>query len=298
METQVTKYADNNTSFDMIIRGKEFIEALMTIEDDPNNNPLFDNFKYKDKDGKEQISKSQALATIVLGHELGLSPLVSLQLGKEITPSKMFAIDAGKRLGLSPLQSLKKIHTIPTKGGYVLFMGIDLITSQLIKAKVQFKLVKDREPVYSYLVKGTTGFVPTTKDRVLDEDGKLMDKYFLIDDTSTQDEVNKAKESNKKFVQRIVTDYVTSWELKREGYEPFISDYFRSEAVAAGLLPSFNSKGEKLTDGKTNWLMDERKMLQHRALSRGGRTYAADVLENSYEKESELDTFDYVEEVK
>lgn len=286
-ETQLTTY----TNPELVLRNAtSFVDSLVEKDEEGNivSSDITKNFISRDSKGIERFSKGDALACIILGQELGLSPLISLSLGKEINPSKVYAIDKGRSMGLSALESIKLVHTIPSKGGFVIFVGVDLIARQLIKAGITFEQVQDYAPCYSYSVydKTSKSFVPVDTDRVI-VNNEVSNKFFLLDATTTQEELDKAKSEGKLILKKSISDYVTSWLFKRPGFVPYLSQFYRSEAVKAELIATYNAKNELVTSGKDNWNKYEKQMMRNRAFATGGRKIGADVLNGVYEKYSE-----------
>ena len=289
-ETNVTIYKNPETALSIAV---SVIDSIIETDKEGNviSNDLTKSFITRDKEGTTQFSKAEALACVALGYELGLSPFISLSLGKDLTPAKIFAIDKGRSMGLSALESIKLIHTISTKGGIVIKLGVDLICRQLINAKIKFELVQDYEPVYIWQVysKDSKSFVTIDKDRLFNGN-ELIDKFYLLDATVTQAEADKAKAEGKLFIQKILSDYITTWKFDRDGQPTFYSSFTKSRAVKAGLLPTINAKGEILQEGKSNWIMYEVEMMKNISLSLGTRKYAGDVLNGFINYESEFIT--------
>jgi hypothetical protein len=134
--------------------------------------------------------------------------------------------------------------------------------------------------------KTSKSFVPVDTDRVI-VNNEVSNKFFLLDTTTTQEELDKAKGEGKLILKKNISDYVTSWLFKRPGFEPYLSQFYRSEAVKAELIATYNAKNEVITNGKDNWNKYERQMMRNRAFATGGRKIGADVLNGVYEKYSE-----------
>ncbi len=241
-------------------------------------------FKTTNDEGKEIVSKGDALAVIVMGFKIGLDPITSLSIGSELKGSKIYAVDKGVALGLTPLEAIKLIHVITNKqGSNTVYSGIDLITRQLNKAKVKIEILKDHEPIYSYEVRakdknGKSIFVPVDTNRIIEND-TILDKYYLYDASSTQEEINKAKEENKLIIRRYISDYETVVRLTRTETDTIISlSYKRSQAVKAGYLEVTDQSGNVIIPGKLNWNNHEVEMMRARCISSVGRIIASDML--------------------
>jgi len=285
--TNIVKHTSNNQ---LQFNPLEQINIANIVFQELENSQILDKFK----DPKTNIiDKGRVIATLVKGAKLGLDPFTSITVSKDLENTSVFAIDLGLSLGLTPLESIKKIYTISTgNNGISLHTSVHVISKKLIEAGVVINLIDDYVPVYSYLVKTPTGkdFLPIESDRV-EVDGRInYDKFFLIDNSVTQTEVDDAKSSGKVFLRRYVSDYVTTIEMTRSSTNTKLKmSYYRSDALKAGFLEVKNDKGQVINEGKYNWNSNEKGMMRNRLISNMGRIIAADKLNGVYDVESETE---------
>lgn len=281
-----------NHKFDAL----QSLEMANTFIQKLDDSQLLENFKSVNKDtGKLEIRKGDAISAIVMGAKLGLDPVTSLNVGKDLKGSSIFAIDKGISMGLSALESIKSIHAIPTKNGISLHTSIHIISKKIIESGTVIEILKDRAPVYSYYVKpeNSNDFVSADTDRIEDEKGGIRDKFFLLDVTVTNEEKAEAKAANKLAITRYVSDFITTVKLTRKAINTSITiSYKRSEAIQAGLLEVKDSKGNIIQSGKANWNNAEAQMMRNRAISTAGRIIAADYLNGVYDIASEIEHLD------
>lgn len=238
-----------------------------------------------DKDNKEIYkvvkNKSDVIAAIVLGSELGISPMAAITLGARLNAKAYTKVMRGRKLGLDPMTSIDLIHVIPTKNGDTVSTGVHVISGVLLKNGIKFEYLKDFEPVYDYVS------IKTGKSIRYDES-----KHLAVDKNTTSEEINEAKKANKEFVQRRITNRVTTCVLKREGYKELTITYSIQDAIDAGLYRGINSDGQQV-EGKDNWNKHPATMLRNRTLTIGGRIIGADYLDGMYSNEEAMEFTEY-----
>lgn len=266
------------------------IEIANTVYNELEKSAILDKFK-NNKTG--EIDKGKVISTIIKGAKIGLDPFTSIEVSENLKNTSVFAIDLGLSLGLTGLEAIQKIHSISNKnGGHSLHTSVHVISKKLIEAGVKIEIIKDYAPVYSYLIKTSSSkdFIPIESDIIEDENGRVKDKFFIIDVSTTQKEVDDAKNENKVFIKRYLSDYVTTIRMSRKSTDTVIElSYYRSDAIKAGLLKSVDSKGNVINEGKFNWNTNEKGMMRNRLISNIGRIIAADRLNGVYDIESEIE---------
>lgn len=243
-------------------------------------------FEKRDKDGKVVKNKSDIIAAIITGRELGLSEMASITFGKQLDRHAFFKVMKGASLGIDPITSLDVINVISTSNGDIIHTGINVIASALLKSGIRFEFTEDAKKEYVYC---------RTKDG--EEVGaELKDKYFVITPKTTKEAIKKATEKGDIFVYKKLKDIKTTVRLERDGHPPLVLTYTRNQAIDAGLYKGTKSDGTT-SDGKPNWNNHLETMLRNRALTIAGRLYGADVLQRTYSHEEAQEITDIEGEV-
>lgn len=242
------------------------------------------------------VEKSDIVSCMMLGHELGISPMGSIALGKKLNAKSYFSVKKGESLGIDPITSMSKIYNISTSNGDIISLAVDIITKTIIDSKSELTIVRDFDLVPKfYIVDTVKTYVGHLYD-VLDNDGILKDKFFIVTKDTKPDDVQKALAEDKIFIQKQGYTNVTSV----RGYRPSINldvtiHYSIQEAIDAGLYKGFHSvdvdqSGKSIyTTGKSNWNNHPKAMLRNRAISILGRILVADKLQGSYSHEEAMD---------
>lgn len=266
---------------DYVVNSKTFgvhfeTKVVDTNEDgtpklDKNNNEIY----------KVVKNKSDVIAAIVLGSELGISPMAAITLGAKLNAKAYTKVMRGRKLGLDPMTSIDLIHVIPTKNGDTVSAGVHVIAGVLLKNGIKYEYTQDSDPVYDYIS------LKTGKIVQYDES-----KHLAVDKNTTPEEINKAKEAKKDFVQKRITNRITTCVFKRDGYKDLTITYSLQDATNAGLYRGINEDGEKI-DGKDNWNKHPATMLRNRTLTIGGRIIGADYLDGMYSIEEAMEFTEY-----
>lgn len=269
---ELAEYVVNSNTF-----GVQFEKRVVDTNDD--GTPKLD------KDNKEIYktvkNKSDVIAAIVLGSELGITPMAAITLGKRLDAKAYTKVMRGRKLGLDPMTAIDLIYVIDTQNGPIVSTGVHVISGVLLKNNIKFEYSKDFDPVYEYIS------FKTSKAVRYDED-----KHFLVDKNSKKEDIAEAKKEGKEFVQRKVVDRITTCVLQREGYKDLTISYSLQNAIDAGLYKGTNSEGEPI-DGKANWNNHPATMLRNRTLTIGGRIIAADHLDGMYSNEEAMEFTNY-----
>jgi len=226
--------------------------------------------------GSSLSTTEDIIAAVVLGQELGINPMVSITMGKRLTAEKIFSVLKGKAMGIDAITSMEHIHDI---NGHAT-TDVHIISGQLLKAGVVFKVLEDYTPLYKYRDSNGQGY-----DKELVETNKEI--YQILTPSSTDVEKNNKKQ--KVYLDSKPYTYRTSIEFKRtvkfgnttEVVTIPIS-YTLEQATEAGLYKGVDSTN-KVVKGKDNWNNHPATMLRNRCISIGGRIIASDFLNGIYE---------------
>ena len=191
----------------------------------------------------------------------------------------MNAILMGRELGLSPMTSVQNIY--PVKGRASL--GINIIRDRLLKNGIPTKVIKDYEPVYSYYDKNKTQF---PEDMVLDMVSKGKWQFLEAKYVKNPDVVG-ALDPNKKTIIRQTVDRVTTVYMKRKILAP--DGNWEVVEVEVSYYYSTAQRSD-LIKPKSAWEKDPQNQMMVRATSKAARTIAADLLNGHYEAGEFLDS--------
>jgi hypothetical protein len=231
-------------------------------------------------------NKSDVVAAIMLGKELGIEPMAAITLGKNLNVNAYMKVMEGKRLGLSPAAALSKVHVINTSNGPVVHTGINVISGVIAKSKVKMTFIKDAEPVYGYI---------SYKDKVVVDINTLPeDSYYVVSAASDPNDVGKAVSAKKLLLKKQIVDKVTTIKFERDGFNPITISYSLQKATDAGLYKGISTDGEVVT-GKSNWNNHPETILRGRVITIGGRIICGDYLAGIYSTEEVAEFTNYVD---
>ncbi len=265
---------------DLVTRQIGMLKSAEALADYVVSSETFAN-SFKDEDGN--INKSDVIAAIVLGSELGIPPMSAITLGKKLNTDAFFKVMRGRELGLDPISSMTNISVINTSNGATIHTGVHVISKVLIDNKVQFKITEDFAPVYAYI---------STKTKAEVDVDRWREHIFVIDADTPVVELNKAKEEGKILCTKRLKTRRTTILFNRKGFEEIQISYTLQEATNAGLYRGVSEDGLQV-DGKANWNNHPATMLRNRTLTIGGRIICADKLQNTYSNEEVSEFTDY-----
>ena len=223
--------------------------------------------------------KEDAIACILLGHEIGLAPMESLSFGKRLTVEKIQSVIKGRSLNIDTVTSLEHIHQIKTANGVVSIMGIQLITALLLRAGIKIDFVEDFRPLYQYIDMSGEVYLQETIE-------SSKDMFQIITENTPDSKYDKDKIqvafTNKEYTRR------TKVKMTRGDIVIEIS-YTLQQATDAGLYRGIHSKTGNEVKGKDNWNSHEATMLRNRPVSICGRLIGGDVINGVYTFEEVLD---------
>lgn len=281
--------------FDATIAAFEKIKDVATYL--ATSEAFVKDFVVKDKDGnviidentnRPKINVADVAICLMTGHELELSIGGSLLYGKKLNQATYMAVMKGRSLGLDIATSMEKVVSIPTKNGYVSYTMVDIISSKLLQGGVQFlPFIKNYAPFYIYYNAVTKDEIEL--DKIMTEEDELLDTCFLVDASTTPETLKEAKDKGLTLLTRTRHGYYSKLKMTRtfsNGTTQTIYQRFSSlDAERAGLLPTWNEKGELLDKGKDNWISNTPQMMNNRCISIPGRIIGADLLHGIYTRE-------------
>jgi hypothetical protein len=246
------------------------------------------NFEKVNKDNQKIVEKGDIIACLVLGNELGITPMGSIALGRQLNAKSYFSVIKGRELGLNPITSISKIYNIETANGTILSMAVDIISKCIIDAKVQMDYIRDYEVSPTYIT--MSGVYVGHKYNISDDKGNIKSDYFLYNSKfHSVDDFKSAMTEGKIIIVEKGFTHVTTLRLIRSdiGLNKLFH-YSLQEATDAGLYAGFHSTnvdnaGKAIyVTGRSNWNNHPATMLRNRVTSIAGRIVVADKLQGTY----------------
>ena len=225
---------------------------------------------------------------MVLGHEMSLSPMASVMLGKRLNAKSFFSVLKGRELGIDPITSISKIYNIDTKNGSVIALAVDIIIAKILESGTEFEYLRDYEPTPTY--KTLDGTYVGHKYLITNDDGTIKDNFFIYitGKHSADDAANAQKKGQIVVLQSGLTNVTSIRFIRKAKNINMVLHYSMQDAIDADLYNGFHSKlldanGKPVYNkGKFNWNSHPATHLRHRPLSIGGRIIVADVLMGIY----------------
>lgn len=243
-----------------------------------------------DKDGNKQYvttkNKNDVVAAIMVGQEIGLSPMASITMGGKLNSKAFTKVKRGEALGIDPITALDVVDIIPSNNGDMVSLGVHIISKVLIDNGVKIEFLEDYKPVYVYYKAGTTEEID------LDD----YENYFVITKEVTKEQVTAAQKAGKLLVvrkyTRRTTVRLTRYDDKGNQTQSITKYYTLQMATDAGLYKGTTTTGETV-EGKGNWNNHPYNMLTNRPLTIAGRIIISDKLYGTYSKEEVSEFTDY-----
>ena len=230
----------------------------------------------KSKRYSQVNTAEDAITAIIVGNEIGLSPMVSVANATKLTSTKIQAVMRGKEMGLAPAFALDNIHTIPTSNGAVTATGVHVITAMLIRAGVVLEYLEKAAPLYKYMEISTKQML----DKELVENNEKV--YQIVHAGTKKDQRDMSK--SQVILMTTPYTYQTTIKFTRESTgQTLVQSYSLQDATDAKLYPGTSSVTGLAIDGKGNWIENWKAMLDNRVRSIGGRIIIADILGGVYE---------------
>lgn len=216
------------------------------------------------------------------GDRIAKSEISPLKEGKDVVA----AVLLGRELGLPPMVSINNIYPINGKGT----LSVHIINALLQRNGVVVEIVRNFEPCVNFALKadgsdkavlfdGSGNLIAREKDGSVpkDAEGNLLGMPMIlregfVDEHPKENEVKSTRITNTRTIVRFTRQILQ----KNGSYVPMIieSSYSLAEAQMADLYG--NPK-------KENWNKYPKQMLLNRALAFGGRLIGADILLGMYE---------------
>lgn len=242
--------------------------------------PVF-NKEFKDveitEDGREQliVNKSAIVTCLLLGNELGFSPMVSITFGKTLNREAVIKVKRGEAMGLNPQAAMSNIYVFKTSQTEIVYTGIHVVNKVLTDAGVTRKIIDDASQPYYYYKYARQAM---QGQEVIYNDETKSD-FVILNDGHPEAWIDKQVEAGKIPIIRYATRRALV-ELKR-GDEVIAIPYTLQDAIDADLYEGTKTNGEH-SKGKSNWNAHPKTHLIKMSIMLGARIIASDRLNGIY----------------
>lgn len=255
----------------------EQAEALANwIADSPVFNKAFKESVTKEDGSTELVVNKSAIVTcLLLGNELGFTPMVSITFGKSLNREAAIKVERGKAMGLSPMAAMQNIYVFSTSQAEIVYTGIHSVNKVLTDCGVTREILEDgTKPFYQYYY-----CKKNLQNELVDYNESNKDDFVIIND-GHQDSYIEQKISEGKIA---IVRKSTRRALVRltRGNEVIAIPYTLQQAIDAGLYAGIKSDGTE-SKGKTNWNAHPETHLIKMSIMLGGRIIASDKLNGIY----------------
>lgn len=277
--TVATK-TDKHESAALAITQINSFEQAEALADWIAKSPVF-NKGFKEQVTKEDgsnelvVNKSAIVTCLLLGNELGFTPMVSVTFGKSLDREAAIKVERGKSMGLNPMAAMQNIYVFSTSQAEIVYTGIHVINKILTDAHVKRKIIEDgTKPfyVYHYCKKDL-------RSELVDYNDNTKDSFVVINDGHSESWIDEQVKAGKIPIFRTSTKRALV-ELTR-GDEKIAIPYTLQQAIDAGLYAGVKSDGNE-SKGKANWNAHPETHLIKMSIMLGGRIIASDKLNGIY----------------
>lgn len=269
-----------NGSIALAVNQINSFEQAEALADWIAQSPVF-NKGFKEQVQKEDgtnelvVNKSAIVTCLLLGNELGFTPMVSVTFGKTLDREAAIKVERGRSMGLNPMAAMQNIYVFSTSQTEIVYTGIHVVNKVLTDAGVKRKILEDgTKPFYIYRY-----CKKELANELVDYNKETKDDFVVINDGHTADYIDKQVEEGKIPIIRYATRRALV-ELTR-GDESIAIPYTLQQAIDAGLYVGTKSDGTE-SKGKANWNVHPETHLIKMSIMLGGRIIASDKLNGIY----------------
>lgn len=221
------------------------------------------------------VNKSAIVTCLLLGNELGFTPMVSVTFGKTLDREAAIKVERGRSMGLNPMAAMQNIYVFITSQAEIVYTGIHVVNKVLTDAGVKRKILDDgTKPFYIYRY-----CKKELANELVDYNKETKDDFVVINDGHNADYIDKQVQEGKIPIIRYATRRALV-ELTR-GDESIAIPYTLQQAIDAGLYVGTKSDGTE-SKGKANWNTHPETHLIKMSIMLGGRIIASDKLNGIY----------------
>lgn len=269
-----------NGSVALAVNQINSFEQAEALADWITQSPVF-NKGFKEQVQKEDgtselvVNKSAIVTCLLLGNELGFTPMVSVTFGKTLDREAAIKVERGRSMGLNPMAAMQNIYVFSTSQTEIVYTGIHVVNKVLTDAGVKRKILEDgTKPFYTYRY-----CKKELANELVDYNKETKDDFVVINDGHTADYIDKQVQEGKIPIIRYATRRALV-ELTR-GDESIAIPYTLQQAIDAGLYVGTKSDGTE-SKGKANWNVHPEIHLIKMSIMLGGRIIASDKLNGIY----------------
>lgn len=269
-----------NGSVALAVNQINSFEQAEALADWIAQSPVF-NKGFKEQVQKEDgtselvVNKSAIVTCLLLGNELGFTPMVSVTFGKTLDREAAIKVERGRSMGLNPMAAMQNIYVFSTSQAEIVYTGIHVVNKVLTDAGVKRKILEDgTKPFYIYRY-----CKKELANELVDYNKETKDDFVVINDGHTADYIDKQVQEGKIPIIRYATRRALV-ELTR-GDESIAIPYTLQQAIDAGLYVGTKSDGTE-SKGKANWNTYPEIHLIKMSIMLGGRIIASDKLNGIY----------------
>lgn len=271
---------NKNGSVALAVNQINSFEQAEALADWIAQSPVF-NKGFKEQVQKEDgtnelvVNKSAIVTCLLLGNELGFTPMVSVTFGKTLDREAAIKVERGRSMGLNPMAAMQNIYVFTTSQAEIVYTGIHVVNKVLTDAGVKRKILEDgTKPFYIYRY-----CKKELANELVDYNKETKDDFVVINDGHTADYIDEQVQEGKIPIIRYATRRALV-ELTR-GDESIAIPYTLQQAIDAGLYAGTKSDGTE-SKGKTNWNVHPEIHLIKMSIMLGGRIIASDKLNGIY----------------
>lgn len=269
-----------NGSVALAVNQINSFEQAEALADWIAQSPVF-NKGFKEQVQKEDgtselvVNKSAIVTCLLLGNELGFTPMVSVTFGKTLNMEAAIKVERGRSMGLNPMAAMQNIYVFSTSQAEIVYTGIHVVNKVLTDAGIKRKILEDgTKPFYIYRY-----CKKELANELVDYNKETKDDFVIINDGHTADYIDKQVQEGKIPIIRYATRRALV-ELTR-GDESIAIPYTLQQAIDAGLYVGTKSDGTE-SKGKANWNAHPETHLIKMSIMLGGRIIASDKLNGIY----------------
>lgn len=269
-----------NGSVALAVNQINSFEQAEALADWIAQSPVF-NKGFKEQVQKEDgtselvVNKSAIVTCLLLGNELGFTPMVSVTFGKALDREAAIKVERGRSMGLNPMAAMQNIYVFSTSQAEIVYTGIHVVNKVLTDAGIKRKILEDgTKPFYIYRY-----CKKELANELVDYNKETKDDFVVINDGHTADYIDKQVQEGKIPIIRYATRRALV-ELTR-GDESIAIPYTLQQAIDAGLYVGTKSDGTE-SKGKANWNTHPETHLIKMSIMLGGRIIASDKLNGIY----------------
>lgn len=269
-----------NGSVALAVNQINSFEQAEALADWIAQSPVF-NKGFKEQVQKEDgtselvVNKSAIVTCLLLGNELGFTPMVSVTFGKTLDREAAIKVERGRSMGLNPMAAMQNIYVFSTSQAEIVYTGIHVVNKVLTDAGIKRKILEDGTKsfyIYKYCKKELA-------NELVDYSKETKDDFVVINDGHTAEYIDKQVQEGKIPIIRYATRRALV-ELTR-GDESIAIPYTLQQAIDAGLYVGTKSDGTE-SKGKANWNAHPEIHLIKMSIMLGGRIIASDKLNGIY----------------